>query len=147
MLPINPSTFKPKSDGTGGFIIDSSVGPTLLVKEAYEVLKYQVVQYFSRYGWVPESGKKTPYDICYKFSLPNATLPSMNINFEGGAQLLLSPDNVFQRVDNLLCLIFMPTYLDGVNLLGAFQQANHRFLFDVKASKLSFVVEKCQDNS
>ena len=46
----------------------------------------------------------------------------------------------------MLCMIIMPINERGPRLLGAFQQVDYRFLFDVKASLLSFAPEKCQFN-
>ncbi|KAM1095716.1 hypothetical protein ACFX15_010140 [Malus domestica] len=60
-----------------------------------------------------------------------------------GADLVLDSDAIFERIDTSVCIGIMPTCDAGPSLLGAFQQTNHRFLFDVKSLKMSFVPEKC----
>ncbi|KAJ0015184.1 hypothetical protein Pint_20609 [Pistacia integerrima] len=147
-LDIDPGLFKLKNDGSGGFAIDSGVGPTLLVPDAYSVLRAQMIRNFFRYAWHPIEGKETPYDLCFKAASSagniDVKIPSMTIHFQGG-DLAVGSNSVFESIDGLLCLIFQPTEQLGPNLLGAFQQANNRFLFDVKKSTVSFVPETCNE--
>ncbi|XP_012089469.1 aspartic proteinase nepenthesin-1-like [Jatropha curcas] len=76
---------KLKDDGTEGFAIDSGVGPSFLVPEAYDILKGQVISYSRQYNWEPIKGEHTPYDVCYRItSIGRATtLPTMIIHFQG----------------------------------------------------------------
>lgn len=57
--------------------------------------------------------------------------------------LVLDSDAIFERIDTSVCIGIMPTCDAGPSLLGAFQQTNHRLLFDVKSLSMSFVPEKC----
>ncbi|XP_062003449.1 aspartyl protease AED1-like [Rosa rugosa] len=80
----------------------------------------------------------------------NKTLPSMTFHFKG-ANLVLDSKAVFERFNSNFCMAIFPTSDLGINILGAFQQANHRFLFDVlklslygRKSIVSFAPEICQ---
>jgi hypothetical protein len=65
-----------------------------------------------------------------------------------GAELVVDSKAVFQVFENddMFCMAVLPINEQGPSLLGAFQQADHRFLFDVRASTMSFVRETCQFN-
>ncbi|XP_024039540.1 aspartic proteinase nepenthesin-1 [Citrus clementina] len=149
-LEIDPALFQLKQGGSGGFAIDSGVGPTLLVPEAYEVLKLEILEFYLARGFHPVKVLHVPYDLCYAITpAANADasvfFPSMVIHFEG-ADLFLDDTAVMGFVaPQLFCLIFLPTHPSGPNLLGAFQQENQRFLFDVGKSTVSFVSETCNE--
>ena len=52
---------------------------------------------------------------------------------------------VFKLIsDNIYCMLIKPTSKQGVNVLGAVQQQDYRFLFDVIEGVMKFVPEKCQ---
>ncbi|PON69503.1 Aspartic peptidase [Trema orientale] len=142
-LRLNPALFR------GKFVVDSGAPYSVLVKDAYTAVRNEMVEYFrSRYSWSPlKQGEVLPYDLCYnKFYIRgNYTLPSLTFQFDE-ASLLLKPENLFEQFRTGFCLIMFPISDPGPNILGAFQQANHRFLYDVKASTLSFVSENCQNN-
>ncbi|XP_059435667.1 aspartic proteinase nepenthesin-1-like [Corylus avellana] len=146
-LPIDPTVFKLNDDGTGGFVLDSGSGQSFLVPGAYNVVKGEMVKNLQRYGWNPIEGEQVPYDICYKVisAVNHTALPSMTFHFMG-AELVVDSKAVFQVFDDMFCMAILPIYQQGPNILGAFQQANHRFLFDVRASTMSFVQETCQSN-
>ena len=149
-LEIDPSLFQLKQGGSGGFAIDSGVGPTLLVPEAHEVLKLEILEFYLARGFHPVKVLHGPYNLCYAITpAANADasvfFPSMAIHFEG-ADLFLDDTAVMGFVaPQLFCLIFLPTHPSGPNLLGAFQQENQRFLFDVGKSTVSFVSETCNE--
>ena len=57
--------------------------------------------------------------------------------------LLLDSDAIFKPADTAVRMGRMPTSDAGPCLLGAFQQANHRFLFDVKSLTMLYVAKEC----
>ncbi|XP_030958456.1 aspartic proteinase nepenthesin-1-like [Quercus lobata] len=122
-------------------------GATFLVPKAYNVIKEEMIKYFLAYNWHPtEISDLVPYDLCYNV-IPSRDkkLRTLKIRFIG-ADLDLDSKRIFEVIDNMLCMIIMPINERGLSLLGAFQQVDYQFLFDVKASLLSFVPEKCQFN-
>ncbi|KAL9248042.1 hypothetical protein vseg_021406 [Gypsophila vaccaria] len=81
--------------------------------------------------------------------------PSMALSFvksggDGGeVNLVLNPENLFSNFVNGnttgFCFQMLPTpdLKDGPSILGAYQQRNFQFLFDVNARSLSFVPKTC----
>lgn len=57
--------------------------------------------------------------------------------------LLLDSDAIFEPIDTAVCMGRMPASDAGPGPFGAFQQANHRFLFDVRSLTMLFVAEEC----
>lgn len=52
-LEIDPALSELKPDGSGGLAIDSGCGPTILVPDAYNILRKEMFQFFQQYGWQP----------------------------------------------------------------------------------------------
>ncbi|KAL6142753.1 hypothetical protein ACLB2K_061029 [Fragaria x ananassa] len=92
--------------------------------------------------------RKSPeFDLCYASrDLRYKTLPALTYHFEG-ADLRLYPKSVRETIGRTICIAVFPTSETGINILGAFQQANHRFLFDAKQSRVSFAPEIWNERS
>ncbi|KAL0005719.1 hypothetical protein SO802_013280 [Lithocarpus litseifolius] len=147
-LPIDKIEFQLRSDSSGGFSIDTGAAITFLVENAYKVVRDEIVRYLGAYNWNPMPHSDIPYDLCYKVvqQTKNIPLPSLTIHFLG-AKLELDPNRIFSYVTkNILCMFILPIPEQGPNALGAFQQTNYRFLFDVKVGNMYFVREKCHNN-
>ncbi|KAL6142751.1 hypothetical protein ACLB2K_061027 [Fragaria x ananassa] len=148
-LNIDPALFKVKKGTTGGgFIINTGTPYTHFVRGAYTILREEVVQYMmNQCGKRPT--RKGVFDVCYE-PLRNVTLPSMTYHFKG-ANLVLDSKAVFEDFNSTICMAILPVSDAGINELGAFQQTNHRFLFDLGKKSwflnkptLSFAPEICQ---
>lgn len=145
-LNINPAVFRLRPDRTGGFGLDSGCPHSVLVQIAYDAVKAEITQYFSsKYSWHPEPPQPGNLDLCYSLPRGNYTYPTMTYHFSG-ANLFLPAENVFKFIERGFCLIVIPTRNEGLNVLGAFQQANYRFLFDFVRLRASFVPEVCGVN-
>ncbi|KAL0005726.1 hypothetical protein SO802_013287 [Lithocarpus litseifolius] len=147
-LPIDERVFQLRRGSRGGFIIDSGASITFLVENAYRAVKNVIVEYLLRaYNWAPMPQSNTPYDLCYNVvQTKYQPLPTLTIHFLG-AKLELDADRIYRYVgENIFCMLIKPTPAQGKNILGAFQQTNYRFLFDLKTSYMYFVPEKCHNN-
>ncbi|KAL0011473.1 hypothetical protein SO802_006581 [Lithocarpus litseifolius] len=146
-LQINPNEFQMRVDFTGGFAIDSGSSYTYLVQNAYNIVRAEIVRYLQAYNWNPTVHSELPYDLCYDVNpTENQKFPSLTIHFLE-ADLELGAQRVFELFySNTFCMFIIPTSQQGTNLLGAFQQSDFRFLFDVKAHEMWFVEEKCHLN-
>ncbi|CAN6584095.1 unnamed protein product [Malus baccata var. baccata] len=126
LVPIDPKLFMEPVSET---VIDSGTQHSFITAKAYVVLKRAVISHFQdAYGWNPlnNTRKHADYDLCYEIH-------------RGGRQ------STFREYiqENQFCMTILP--LDEhlqLNVLGAYQQANHRFLFDVADLKLSFIAKK-----
>lgn len=63
-----------------------------------------------------------------------------------GADLFLDGSKFFLSFEEKFCMLIVASPEPRVDLLGAFQQADNRFLFDVQAGRMSFVPENCRRN-
>ncbi|KAL4612543.1 hypothetical protein ACB092_08G207900 [Castanea dentata] len=148
LLPINPRDLQLREDSSGGFIIDSGAIVTYLVPNAYSVVRNEVLRYLEEaYDWNPMENTGQPFDLCYRVQpTENQKFPSLGITFVG-AHLELGSHRVFNSIeDNIYCMFITSSAVLDVNILGAAQQQDYRFLFDVGAGLMQFVPEKCQFN-
>ncbi|PWZ03940.1 Aspartic proteinase nepenthesin-1 [Zea mays] len=151
-LPIPPSAFSLKADGTGGLIIDSGTTITMLGNTAYQQVRAAVLSLVT----LPttDGSAATGLDLC--FELPSSTsappsMPSMTLHFDG-ADMVLPADNYMMSLSDpdsdssLWCLAMQnQTDTDGVvvSILGNYQQQNMHILYDVGKETLSFAPAKC----
>ena len=140
-LPIDPKLFEVKSDGSGGFILDTGAYVTILVQSAYQVLKERVIAYFQHKGLSPSTEKKMSLDLCYLNPPSNIVKPAITYHFDGGADFVVAPESGFLSAregrNNMLCLAVLGRN-DFGNILGVVNQADHTFLFDVGKNQVSF---------
>ncbi|CAL9011254.1 unnamed protein product [Prunus brigantina] len=161
ILPIDPKLFTSESDY--GVAIDSGSQYSLLVDGVYQVVRKAMVSYFVDEWLVqPLNKTKSGMDLCYDITDiaaaattirgggegPGSQLfsvaPPMVFEFDG-ARLELKEETTFQLFDEdkEFCLMMGASKDFSGNIFGAFQQFNHRFVYDVGASKLSFAPERC----
>ncbi|KAK9691779.1 hypothetical protein RND81_09G219500 [Saponaria officinalis] len=135
-----------------GFFIGLTAPLTLLARPAYAAVRHAMVGHFKQYGWRPmERSLGYQYDLCYAQVMSgNQVYPTMAFNFlkspkdKGEIQFIIPPENLFANMEirgTGFCLQMLPT--DGLSVLGAFQQVNHKFLFDLKNKLVSFIPQKC----
>ncbi|KAJ8452516.1 hypothetical protein Cgig2_000105 [Carnegiea gigantea] len=149
-LSIDPSIFElDEQYYNKGFFIDSGAPYTTLARSAYKPLRDAIIQYFSKYGWEPKIGRL--FDLCYVvYPSGEQRFPSVVLHFvhKNGEEkeivdMVLDKDNIFQKFvidqNQGFCLMMLPVDDPGPCLLGAFQQANFKILYDVKNWLLYFV--------
>ncbi|XP_007207969.2 aspartic proteinase nepenthesin-1 [Prunus persica] len=156
ILPIDPKLFT--SEGDYGVVIDSGSQYSVFVDAVYQVVRKAMVSYFMD-EWLlqalPPNKTRSKIDLCYDITDIAAAAggrgglfsvaPRMVFQFDG-ASLELNQETTFQIFDefNEFCLMIeSANKFESPNIFGAFQQFNHRFVYDVGASKLSFFPEKC----
>ncbi|KAL9244102.1 hypothetical protein vseg_017910 [Gypsophila vaccaria] len=156
-LPIDPTIFElDDQEYTRGFFIDPGTTFTVLTHTAYVALKSEVQKHFSKYNRTALPSNTDMFDLCYSTRPDNAKkqfYPSVTLNFikspesVGEVNLRLDPSNVFGNLVNKdgFCMQILSTAnsTDGPSILGAYQQANFQFLFDVYSGLLSFAQTNC----
>ncbi|CAL0307727.1 unnamed protein product [Lupinus luteus] len=143
--------FAPHSE-VKGLIIDSGAELSYLREEAYNVIVSKMDKYFSEHKG--EFMKENSEDglSCYsriKGEKYN-NIPGVTFYFEGGVQLDIIPEGTFQRNigprrKEIFCLMFYGTQGD-INILGAFQQVNQKFIYNINDMTLQFGREDCAKN-
>uniref|UniRef100_A0A0D9X8R6 Peptidase A1 domain-containing protein n=1 Tax=Leersia perrieri TaxID=77586 RepID=A0A0D9X8R6_9ORYZ len=152
-LAVPASSLAMRPDGSGGTIVDSGSTVAYLVETAYEAVKEAVIDVVR----LPVAKNRTieDYDVC--FLLPRAAaakaavmeavqgLPPLVLHFDGGAAMVLPPENYLQEPRaRLMCLaVANSTDGSGVSVIGNVQQQNMHVLFDVRNQKFSFAPTQC----
>ncbi|ONK67535.1 uncharacterized protein A4U43_C05F1050 [Asparagus officinalis] len=117
---------------------DPPVGP------AYAVLKEVMVAYFDRLKLAPVDGREHGLnsEVCYEMPRRFDSFPSMTFHLRG-ADLRIEPSALFFVGDfrEWFCLMMEPS--DDLTIIGAFQQYNTRFTYDLVNRELLFVPEDC----
>ncbi|RLN11198.1 hypothetical protein C2845_PM09G08790 [Panicum miliaceum] len=142
---IRPEMFACREDGQGGCVIDLGTPLTVMAREAYDVVEEAVWSDLQRHG--AERVELAGYGLCVRASSEaiKGRLPSLSLHFpEEAAALVVSPEQLFLMADDeeqrVACLAMKP---GRRTVIGALQQVDTRFVFDLKDSKLSFASESC----
>ncbi|KAK9689776.1 hypothetical protein RND81_09G080200 [Saponaria officinalis] len=152
-LQIDPSIFEfDPSTPNKGFIIDSGAPYTILTKSAYDPLQTAVTKLIEdTYGLKPEPRNGT-FPLCYKnYPKDDTRFPSITFHFTYKEQakevdMVLDKDHVFLQVNDGFCMTLISTDDPGPSLLGAFQQANFKILYDISNRLLHFVPQRCNES-
>ncbi|KAG2605454.1 aspartic proteinase nepenthesin-2-like [Panicum virgatum] len=143
---IRLEMFARRDDGQGGCVIDLGTPLTVMAREAYDVVEAAVWSDLAHHG--AERVELSGYGLCVRASSEamKGRLPSLSLHFpEEEAALVVSPEQMFLMADDeeqgrIACLAMKP---GRRTVIGALQQVDTRFVFDLKDSKLSFASESC----
>ncbi|OVA15051.1 Peptidase A1 [Macleaya cordata] len=144
-LPVGTFGFKRDWQGRvkGGCIIDSGSPWTTFGRNIYNIFRAYVTHHFANFTQLIEHD--TRFELCYQRPVEFDDFPTITFHFRG-ANFVVEPHAAFYVTDNSFCLAFSPlnTDIDIVDaIIGARQMTNHRILYDVKNSALSFSKEDC----
>ncbi|XP_044969444.1 protein ASPARTIC PROTEASE IN GUARD CELL 1-like [Hordeum vulgare subsp. vulgare] len=126
----------------GGSVVDPGTPLTRLVREAYNIVEAELVAYMQTQGSRRAPAPVQGHRLCF-VSWGHAHLPSMTINMnEDRAKLFIKPELLFLKVTHEhLCFLVVPD--EEMTVLGAAQQVDTRFTFDLHANRLYFAQEHC----
>ncbi|KAK4851301.1 hypothetical protein QYF36_013941 [Acer negundo] len=143
-LNFPPDTFKFKPDtGDGGFLIDSGTVLTYIQDTAYSKLEEEIVRYFSPYkNLVRSQDCPAPSKLCYDAPLGFPLFPTLTYHFQG-ANLTIAGENSFEVDDEEKSFVLSIAPQSRLSMLGAYQQHNIRFIFDIDSNVLAFVPDDC----
>ncbi|KAI9184737.1 hypothetical protein LWI28_000603 [Acer negundo] len=115
---------------------------------AYTKLEAEFVRYFSSFDQIERRQNCSgPIKFCYTAPLDFLVFPSMTYHFQG-ADLTIAPESSFivYRIEKYFSLAIAPFGRHSV--LGAFEQHNIRFVYDIDSNVLAFVPDDCsKDNA
>ncbi|KAL3647940.1 hypothetical protein CASFOL_008908 [Castilleja foliolosa] len=131
---------------SGGCIVDSGHSVTTLPSAVFKKLRETLIKnHFSRY----KSKMFTLFKLCYHFSSKNETIDDLpDITFHLQDSDLVFPPRLGFITDKCLgkryfCLAMDSRDTEDMTIIGAFQQANMRFVFVTVKKKLYFGPEDC----
>ncbi|KAF7069249.1 hypothetical protein CFC21_074906 [Triticum aestivum] len=124
----------------GGCLIDPGTSTTAITQPVYHVLEHAVVEHVTRLG-LPLV-KRDGYRLCFSGATQAALeyLPTVTLRFEEGAELVIRPQQLFVFVQHDICLTVVPS--KDITIIGAMQQVDTRFVYDIAAGKIQFAPEK-----
>ncbi|KAG6383254.1 hypothetical protein SASPL_157000 [Salvia splendens] len=126
-----------------GIYIDSGSSMSLLETSAFIVVKNSLIGYFARFRDVKRYAGPMVSEsyVCFQYTGAQPSLPAMGFHFNG-AEMAVPPQNLFFFTHgNVFCLAALES--KSISILGAFQQRNFRFVFDLQQKMLSFAAEDC----
>lgn len=131
----------PKTAFSKGCVLDTGSAASRLEMAAYTPLLLSLQMYFNGFNLRRlRSDPRSEGDMCYRLQPGFKNYPSMTLHFEG-ANLQIPPENLFYFTDDRFCLTLFGT--PDLTILGAYQQQNVRFIYDVSNDKLLFSKEDC----
>ncbi|PON84633.1 Aspartic peptidase [Trema orientale] len=153
-----PSDHFIRRGSRGGTIFDSGTSYTIIIESAYNILEQALVNHFSKFVGLTRIRVPRFFSLCYKRSIGRGFSNLPNITFHiGDANLVAQPEVAFsvdkaQDGKEFFCLamashsLFQSNMDDPVTAIGAYQQINHRIIYDVTRKKLQFRPEDCTQN-
>ncbi|XP_037437557.1 aspartic proteinase nepenthesin-1-like [Triticum dicoccoides] len=133
----------------GGCLIDPGTGTTTMTQLAYNVLEHAVEEHVKRLGMplVRHHGYRLCFSGATQAAIPH--LPTMTLHFEEGGEddgdLVIRPQQLFVFVQHDICLAVVPS--EHMTIIGAMQQVDTRFVYDITAGKIHFAPERCSDDT
>ncbi|KAK4418187.1 Aspartic proteinase nepenthesin-1 [Sesamum alatum] len=153
-LKINPKVFEFKNNGSsGGCIIDTGTPYSRIITPAFDILKLELVKYFSRFKNLKRRIGDLGLELCYERSKPEGfkNLPDLTFHLGGSqaADFVMKPEAVFEVVRQsrpmksreYFCLAMVKN--TKMSILGSHQQTNQRIVYDTMNKRLLFYQEDC----
>lgn len=143
-LPIPPSAFELREDGSGGTVIDSAFTIMQLNGAAFERVAEALRSQMSTLPAV-DGTDSTGYEICFESpeSPPINVLPEMILHFEG-ADMDLQVNNYLGHIDGLLCVLAERSIYEW-SIIGNRATKDMHVLYDLEKEMLSFQPAKCSE--
>ncbi|XP_073314049.1 aspartyl protease family protein At5g10770-like isoform X1 [Primulina huaijiensis] len=138
---------KPLAVGSSGYssptVIDSGTTISRLSAPVYSALKQEYINIVStKYKIAPSF---SILDACFHgtFDQISTAIPSVELIFQGGANLKLAPHNIILEVEKgTTCLAFASS--SGMVIIGNTQQQTFDITYDVASSKIGFAAGGCR---
>ncbi|XP_037418984.1 aspartyl protease family protein 2-like [Triticum dicoccoides] len=146
---IRQEMFAWRRGGQGGCMVDPGTPLTVLVREAYHVVEEPMWGDLQRNR--TERMQRQGYGLCVRKTTEiKWHLWYLSFHFtEEKARPVVMPEQLFTMVEGklhgaTLCLAMSP---GEWTVIGALQQVDTRFVYDLKDAKLSFVSEPCSQDT
>ncbi|KAK6132085.1 hypothetical protein DH2020_034151 [Rehmannia glutinosa] len=135
----------PRGTFSSGCVFDVGSGTTYLEMGAYNAVKNALIQHFDRFNLTRVGTDPSfPGDLCYLLQRGFRNYPGMVFHFQG-ANFEIGPEALFRFINDRFCLAVMGTQ-KRLTVLGAYQQQNVRFIYDIGNEKLLFAKEDCSQD-
>ncbi|KAI3457546.1 hypothetical protein Pfo_014209 [Paulownia fortunei] len=127
-----------------GCMLDIGCGGSYITTSAYNEVLRALTQHFQSFNLTRmTAGSSSQGEFCYRLRRGFRNYPNMTFHFQG-ANFEIGPENLFRVTSDRFCLAMFG--LDNMTILGAFQQQNVRFIYDIGYQKLFFAKEDCSQD-
>ncbi|KAL0306673.1 UNVERIFIED_CONTAM: Aspartic proteinase CDR1 [Sesamum radiatum] len=131
----------PNGTFPSGCMLDIGCSGSYLETHAYNEMVRVLMQHFSRFNLSRiAAGSSSQGQLCYWLRRGFSSFPNMTFHFQG-ANFEIGPKSLFQVRSDRFCLTIFAN--DNMTILGAFQQQNVRFVYDIGNQKVLFGKEDC----
>ncbi|XP_037437541.1 aspartic proteinase nepenthesin-1-like [Triticum dicoccoides] len=135
----------------GGCLIDPGTSTMTMTQLVYNVLEPAVEEHVKGLGM--PLVKRHGYRLCFsggtQAAFPHLPTVTLHFVFEEGREqdgdLVIRPQQLFVFVNQDICLAVVPS--EHTTIIGAMQQVDTRFVYDVVAGKIHFAPERCSDDT
>ncbi|XP_048537235.1 aspartic proteinase nepenthesin-2-like [Triticum urartu] len=151
---IHQTMFERRHDGSGGCFVDAGTEITHLVPAAYTLVEEAVAHVVQQWGY--KRVRDRDFHLCFREE-PGiwSRIPRLTLDFEGPptrhgeptrAHLEIGSRHLFLKVENeqVLCFGVYPTTSRHPTVIGAMQQVDTRFIFDLRANTITIHPESCE---
>ncbi|KAL5548280.1 hypothetical protein UlMin_003511 [Ulmus minor] len=142
-LNFEPGTFSIKNDGSGGCVIDSGSVSSYLDEKPYRAVIKEFEKFYRRFGFERLRNLSLGLEVCYREKLEFVgDYAGLTFHFDS-ADLVVEPEYVyvFNRRERYFCVALLS--FNGKTIIGAWQQQNMRFIYDLNLGELNFAKDDC----
>ncbi|XP_026429114.1 aspartic proteinase CDR1-like [Papaver somniferum] len=144
-------TFKVIDERKGGTIIDSGSAMSMLHKDHFDSVANLVKSHFNRLA-VEYIGSDGIFDVCFRLRgrFDTSNYPSITLHFQEADYVIQDYKTNFVMLSaEIVCFGIVKGSTNGgpAFILGAYQQANKRILYNLNDRSLSFATEYCELDS
>ncbi|KQJ88141.1 hypothetical protein BRADI_4g15790v3 [Brachypodium distachyon] len=113
----------------------------VMIQAAYDILVRDLAQRVAALG-LPRV-HRSEFGFCFRVTgAAFAHLPTVALHTVEGDGIVLGPRKLFMQVSQDMCLAVVPSR--HITIIGAMQQVDTRFVYDLAGSKLYFANENCE---
>ncbi|KAK6132087.1 hypothetical protein DH2020_034153 [Rehmannia glutinosa] len=125
---------------SGPCIVDSGYGASAIEQKSYSAMLSFLIRHFDQFNLQRIRDSRYKADLCYNRTRNFSNFPTMTFHFQDD-DLEIVRTSLFLIRPQYFCLAMRGE--TNQTVLGAFQQRNVRFVFDLGEDKLLFLKEDC----
>ncbi|XP_015883271.3 aspartic proteinase nepenthesin-2 [Ziziphus jujuba] len=140
-LNFPPGTFSLRQNGSGGCYIDSGSTLSFITREPYGVVMRAFERHFLPFGLQRVHNSSEGLELCYRQKVGFHQYAGLTFHFQD-ADLVVQPKCMYVHNNRLryFCVALAPAM---ATVVGAWQQQDTRFIYDLNMQQLQFAPEDC----
>lgn len=140
-----PGTFALRRNGTGGCMIDTGAIATFIQRGPYEVVMRHFDEHFTSFGRQRMHNASEDWEYCYRYDSRFRAYASMTFHFDR-ADFKVEPTYMYFIFQNEGYFCVAISFSDRNSVVGAWQQQDTRFVYDLNTGTIRFAPENCAND-